>query len=122
MGQVLCCCCNKKNEKESAAPQQPQSSYLSRFLFCFSEKNLLARLTGKEYRQENFDDEFARKLRFKTLSFQDYNEEKTCLLEITPGGLDSCYKSMDFEEYYDMKAKGCNYDTDNSDIDSISSF
>ena len=126
MGQVLCCCSSsKKNEKElDTVNNKPQRSCLSRFLFCSSEKYLLGRLTGKDYQQDQFDEEFARKLRFKSFSFNDYNEEKTCFLEITPtGGLADLYKSMDFDDQSDYKAKyGERLDTDNSDIDSISSF
>ena len=57
---------------------------MARLMFCSSEKYLLSRYTGKDYHHSDLEDEIARKLRFKSLSFNDYNEEKTSLLEITP--------------------------------------
>ena len=70
------------------------------------------------------EDEISRKLKIKGLSFYDYNEEKKNLLEITPSipGMDQhrkSFKSMNGENIPWNLDDG---DTDNSDIESISSF
>ena len=57
-------------------------------MLCFSEKYLIARLTGKDYREEDIEEQIRSKLKFKRLSFYDYNEEKSGLLELNPSGFD----------------------------------
>ena len=120
MGQVFCCCSSKHNNEKQMNGKQ-QRSCLSRFVFCFSEKTFLSILTGKHQEREHIEDQIARKLRSRQLSFYDYNEEKTNLLEITPGLTTESLKSMSFDHGNDYVDK-LDYDTDNSDMDSISSF
>ena len=121
MGQVLCCF-SSDNKKSKETIDKPQRSCLSRFIFCCSENYFLSRLTGKDYHHEHIEDQIARKFRSRQLSFYDYNEEKTNLLEITPSGLTTeSLKSMSFAEDDEWRGKR-DCDTDNSDMDSISSF
>ena len=49
-------------------------------MLCFSEKYFIAKLTGRDYKEEDIEEEIRNKLKFKKLSFYDYNEEKSNLL------------------------------------------
>ena len=51
-------------------------------MVCFSEQYLIAKLTGRDYKEEDIEEQLRKKLKFKRLSFYDYNEEKSGLLEI----------------------------------------
>ena len=99
-------------------PNEQQDSCLSRLLVCFSEKYLIGKLTGKDYQQQEIEDEIRRKLKFKRLSFYDYNEEKTGFLEIAPGTLDYSIINKDLDY---LKGRA-DTETDNSEISSMSSF
>lgn len=73
---------------------------------------------GKQYKEQDIEEEIRKKLKFKRLSFYDYNEEKTGFLEITPGGLDYSIIKQDLDYLKGM----ADTETDNSDLSSMSSF
>lgn len=87
-------------------------------MLCFSEKYFIAKLTGKNYNNEDIEEEIRNKLKFKRLSFYDYNEEKSGLLEISPSGFDCSQVKGDYDYLKGMAET----EGDNSEISSMSSY
>lgn len=85
-------------------------------MVCFSEKYFIAKLTGREYKEEDIEEEIRSKLKFKRLSFYDFNEEKSSLLEI--GAFD--YTKMKGD--YDYLKGLAETEGENSEISSMSSY
>ena len=117
---LSCCYSSSRNNNdiENLKGKTQQRSCISRMLVCFSEKYFIAKLTGKDYREEDIEEEIRSKLKFKRLSFYDYNEEKNGLLEISPFGFD--YNSLDCDKDY-IKGKA-EMETENSEVSSMSSY
>lgn len=85
-------------------------------MLCFSEKYFIAKLTGRDYKEEDIEEEIRNKLKFKKLSFYDYNEEKSNLLEIGEFN----YKQMKGD--YDYLKGMAETEGENSEISSMSSY
>ena len=100
MGSFLCHCFSSKKKQEQFTPDDPRSSFLFRWISCCRVSSIVARLMGRETLEETIDDEMIRRLKTKTLKFNDYDEEKHSLLEmnITSGKPSNDLTAMNFDD------------------------